>query len=154
MTADLIAFILARWDERERQLAEDERVALSATSGPWWHNPSKVWLGAQAFEAYDLAQGEEFVGYGESPLSGCIAATGPGGHAQSKADAEHIARWNPQRVLDEVRRERAEIEAKRWILAQYGVALERGTHRELEMVVRFMATPHAEHPDYRKEWRP
>lgn len=94
------------------RLDDDERTARAATTGPWWHNPGKQWLDPDAFEVYDRSKGEEFVGYGESPLSGCIAATGPASHAQAMSDAEHVARWHPARVL-------AEVHAKQDLLAEF-----------------------------------
>ena len=62
---------------------------------------------------------------------------------------DHAQRWEPRRVL-------AECEAKRQIVegcvafddeATSGAAL---GHR----VLRALALPHADHPDYRDEWRP
>jgi hypothetical protein len=99
-------------------LDEDERVARPATPGPWWHNPGKQWLGPEEFERYDLTKGEEFVGHGgPHPFTGCVAATGPADHPQSMADAEHIARHDPARVL-------REIEAKRRHIGQYEAAVD------------------------------
>ena len=103
---DLIAFLTARLDE-------DERFAWAATPGPWWHNPGKVWLDAAAFVAFDRSKGEEFVGYdGPSPFTGCIAATGPGDDPESMANAAHIARHDPARVL-------REVEAKRRMIGRH-----------------------------------
>jgi hypothetical protein len=92
------------------QIDTDERVAQAATAGPWWHNPGKAWLGPEAFEKYDRSKGEEFVGYGDSPFSGCVAATGPASHAQSMADAEHVARQDPARTLRAVAAKRRILE--------------------------------------------
>lgn len=53
----------------------------------------------------------------------------------------HIARHDPARVL-------REVDAKRRILAEF---------RAFEMsegTVRALASVYADHPDYRKEWRP
>jgi len=105
MTDDLITWLRA-------QLDNDEQVARAATVGPWWHNPGKAWLGPEAFEQYDRSKGEEFVGYGDSPFSGCVAATGPASHAQSMADAAHITRYDPARMA-------AEVDAKRRILDEH-----------------------------------
>jgi hypothetical protein len=75
--------------------------------------------------------------------------------------AEHVARWDPARVL-------AEVDAKRRILAQYEDACERVRHPvsaasrsaarvaqfELENVVRLLALLYAGRDGYREEWRP
>jgi hypothetical protein len=127
------------------QLDEDERAARAATAGPWWHNPGKAWLSPEAFEAFDRTKGEEFVGYGESPFSGCIATTGPASHAQSMADAEHIARHDPARVL-------AEVDAKRRILD--GHAMETHWCPMGDGILRVLALPYADRPGYRNEWKP
>jgi hypothetical protein len=155
------------------QLDEDERIARTATPGPWWHNPGKAWLAPEAFEKYDRSKGEEFVGYGQSPLSGCIAATGPASHAQSMADAEHIARHNPVRAL-------AEVAAKRQIVSRHtrkegerqSICAECGGrewkpgvgHTGLDPypwvmpwpcpTLRLLALPYADREGYRKEWKP
>lgn len=157
---DLIAWLRATWDARARELDEDERVARAATQAPWWHNPGKVWLGAEAFEAYDRSKGEEFVGYGESPFSGCIAATGPASHAQAMADAQHIARWDPKRVLREVATERTDLDAKRQMLAHIGmVVLSPGREAlpaeyvaQMEWFLRLLALPYAGRDGWREEW--
>ena len=56
----------------------------------------------------------------------------------------------PARVL-------AECEAKRRIVEEYAVTLRAGelmAYQTLDDVVRELALPHADHPDYREEWRP
>lgn len=155
MTGDLVAFLRAR-------LADDARAAAAATPGPWWHNPGKQWLGPEAFEAYDRTKGEEFVGYGgPHPFTGCVAATGPADNPQSMADADHIARWDPARVL-------ADVDAKRRIVdrldywetaaSRAGIAglsnSARGERIGLWMACRLLALPYRDHPDYQPEWAP
>jgi hypothetical protein len=146
VTDDLVAFLRARLDE-------DEQVAQATTAGPWWHEPRKQWLAPGAFERYDLAQGEEFVGYGQSPLSGCIAATGPADDQQSMADARHIARHDPARVL-------AEVAAKRDVIRlaerahDYHATFLSGFAAAMEDALRKFALAYADHPDYRPEWAP
>lgn len=164
---DLVTWVRAQLDARVRELDEDERVALAATQAEWWHNPGKLWLGPEAFEAYDHSKGEEFVGYGESPFSGCVAATGPGSHPQAMADAKHIARWDPERVLRQVADGRAEVEAVRRILDEYEMWAEghdparahefAGTtagFAAMVRVVQLLALPMAGREGYRDAWRP
>jgi hypothetical protein len=168
VTADLVAFLRAR-------LEDDEQAARAATAAPWYHNPSKQWLGPEEFERYDRTRGEEFVGYGgPHPFTGCIAATGPADDQQAMADAAHIARHDPARVL-------AEVDAKRRIMAIHTVPLEAfagsvipgdpddrrcvgcgfGSTEEPMVediddcpVLRALALPYRAHPGYRPEWAP
>lgn len=64
-------------------------------------------------------------------------------------DWQHIARWDPARVL-------VECDAKRRIVELHP---EHGwSHCEGESLpcptLRLLALPYAEHPDYREEWKP
>lgn len=153
---ELIAFLRARLDE-------DAAAARAATPGPWWYNPRKQWLEGEAFESYDLAKGLEFVGYGgPHPFTGAVAGTGPADHSQSMADAAHIARHDPARVL-------AEVDAKRRILDECAYWIEKinestttkhpypnlAERGEVVLpVLTLLGLPYAEHPEYRTEWRP
>lgn len=147
-TDALIAFLRARLDE-------DEAAAHAATAGPWWYNPGKQWLGPEAFERYDLAKGEEFVGYGgPSPFVDAVAATGPANNPQSMADAAHIARHDPARVL-------REVEAKRRLLYQFEhrgnsvrATVTPSTGGVWDDLLRMLAAVYADHDDYRQEWTP
>jgi hypothetical protein len=179
-SAERVAFLRARFDE-------EERTARSATPGPWRHDPQKHWRkpGTSWFEEAVFAgpAGEEAV---------CVAGTGETDDPQSMADAAHIARHDPARVL-------AEIEIDRELLRQYERLLrahdahqraaaelaadieheertgqwegvgspdvrQRALRREadyLPAMLRVMETwakgkaaVHADHPDYREEWRP
>ncbi|MER7814565.1 DUF6221 family protein [Streptomyces sp. NPDC096153] len=97
---------LAAWTAE--QIAAREAAARAATPGPWWYNPGKQWLDADAFERYDLSEGQEFVGYGgPHPFTGAVAATGRAGHVQSMADAAHIALHHPEAVLRRCAADRA-----------------------------------------------
>lgn len=63
------------------------------------------------------------------------------------ADRDHIARWDPARVL-------AEVDAKRRQLDAFD---EYGTHDTWDLIdttLRLLAIPYAGHPDYQKEWAP
>lgn len=156
MTDDLVQWFGA-------QLDDDERIARAATPGPWWHNPNKQWLGPDAFEKYDLRQGEEFVGYGgPHPFTGAVCATGPANDPQGMNDATFIAAHDPARVL-------REIDAKRQVLrnleqaeftlskAEEGTPpydLLTGAVNTLRRTVRALALPYAVRPGYREAWRP
>jgi len=71
------------------------------------------------------------------------------GLAYNRDAARHIVRWDPDRVL-------AECEAKRRILAHCGSGLAYGSFGESllgETVLRLIALPYADHPDYQEDWR-
>ncbi|MFJ4785177.1 DUF6221 family protein [Streptomyces sp. NPDC088794] len=136
------------------QLGEDERIAKAATPGPWWHNPGKQWLGPEAFEKYDLRQGEEFVGYGgPHPFTGAVASTGPASNIQGMKDAAFIAGHDPARVL-------REIDSKRDLLAfakgihDHHDTFTTGVAARLEQTLRLLALAYADRPGFREDWRP
>ena len=142
MTADLITFLRARLDE-------DEAVARAATAGPWVES-----------------------GVGDHGWGVSFSALGSGVEAddsdQGRADAAHIARHDPARVL-------AEVEAKRQIMGLHpviggwededghdrGLGCECCGHSEEYSdrggwceTLRLLALSYADHPDYRDAWRP
>lgn len=131
------------------QLDDDERVARAATSGPWRYDPTKHHRlpGTVRFEegVFTGPPGADAV---------CIAVTGETDDPQSMADAEHIATWDPARVL-------AEIEAKRRILAHIGMvvispgreALPPEYVEQMELFCKWIAQPYADRPGFPEEWR-
>lgn len=129
------------------QLDEDEQVAREATTGPWRHNPNGHWRkpGTTWFEEAVFA----------GPVGAdatCIAGTGQSDDPQSMADAGHIARWDPTRVL-------AEVDAKRRMLDWCDrMTLVDGAGglmaRDARVFRRLLAQPYAERDGYREEWRP
>jgi hypothetical protein len=114
MSDDLVARLRHAWDERERQLDEDERVAQAATTGPWRYDPT------QHHREPGTVRFSEGVFTGPAGRDAtCVAITGETDDPQSMADAAHIARHDPARVLAEVERGRRDIAAKRRILAEH-----------------------------------
>ncbi|WP_406227378.1 DUF6221 family protein [Streptomyces anthocyanicus] len=65
----------------------------------------------------------------------------------SMRDAEHIAAWDPARVL-------REIDAKRRIVDRYAWLREHGDTGNMAGVLQVLALPYANQPGYRDEWRP
>lgn len=138
---DIVAFLTARLDE-------DEAVAKAATPGPWRHNPNKHWRkpGTPWFEEAVFAGpiGSE---------ANCVAGTGETDDPQSMADAVHIARHDPARVL-------AEIAAKRAIVALHAIGVDPCDAHDASLrsiacdTVRIHAAIYADHADYRDDWRP
>jgi hypothetical protein len=142
MTADLVGFLRARLDE-------DEQAARDASPAPWITKTGQSWL------ADHIVFGQSK--YMPNRISQVCDLTA--GQTRA-ADAAHIIRHDPARVL-------AEVDAKRRIIAGHhrsGLACPRcslGTEDgqivfELDPceTLRLLALPYADHPDYREEWRP
>lgn len=145
------------------QLDEDERIARAATAGPWSRMGQRV--------------------LDPSPPSDRLGVGMAVGHAAASADfnetADHIAAWDPARVL-------REIDAKRRLLDLHGLVhrdvywlAEDGEEETDEIpvcghcvprhsylphhskvpegvcdTVRLLALSYADRPGYREEWRP
>lgn len=154
---NLIAFITARLDE-------DERTALAATRNTW------------VVESWTNNNGVEFLSVLADYDQGAPAFA-----IKSDADAAHITRHDPARVLRDVQGTRAILDAVsswRHYSCQDGyyscsqAAEENGFHSDeacadedrvgepcdcgLEArqlaILRPLALPYADHPDYRAEW--
>lgn len=140
---NIVDFIRTRLDEHEQ-------AARAATSGPW------RWEG-------DVVEGvADEAGWHEStlrsPVGDVLEVTGEhttGYLRLGTADAAHIARHDPARVL-------AEVEAKRQLLALFDTemwsdpvtATDRARRADAEMALCFLALPYHDHPDHDESWRP
>jgi hypothetical protein len=141
---DLVAFVRQQLDARDRQLDEDERVARHAAelakTQDWWASAEGKVHDANSDGYRNLLGGE---------------------NAWSLDDiGDHIARWDPARVLDEVKIGRAEVEAKRRILNEVEYVIRDAERRETgdglglsQTVLGFLAQPYAGRPGWREEWR-
>ena len=132
----LIAFMHARLDE-------DERIAQNATEGPWIDEFSGE-TGRCVIPA-DAENTREYVARTQ------LLAAMP--------DAQHIARWDPARVLAEVAAKRRIIEDCRVTVSAVrriasadldapGLDAMRAGRDALVSVLRLLASVHADHPDY------
>jgi len=144
------------------QIDADETAAKAATPGPWRVN--------------DERYHESILADGEIPT--VISGSHWGGDASvfdNDADARHIARWDPARVL-------AECQAKRDIIALHEPSYSYGPiykidgeyqrvpacamcvnfHADMDCenehypcpTLRLLAAPYADAPGYRPEWAP
>ena len=152
MDDGLVDFLRARLDE-------DKAAAEAATPGPWVANP---------YVDHDC-DFEALIGTG-SGVHDCGNVVGhgyEGGGVEKMADATHIARHDPARVLREVAAKRSAIrEAFRhaavvdgeWGCCHDAEQIERGECEEevpSEMpILQALASVYADHPDYRPEWAP
>lgn len=141
-TADIVAFLEAR-------LAEEEAGANVAIQGTWEVLELDGELSIRADQSAVHRPRTEFQHVSE--------------HVYDRADADHIARWDPTRVL-------AEIAAKREIVRDYQIVLANNAiekanggdavmiaardliAKSLRMVLRRLAAPFADHPDYDPVW--
>lgn len=136
--ADLVQFLLDR-------IAEDEAAARAALGRRWKTSDD---------EFLDIEDAEH-------DHTGIVYSSSGGGVVNWQT-AEHIARWDPARVL-------AECQTKRRIIEEHpltihtdkaaGVSFVLNAHicpgvSSPCMTLRLLTFPYAHHPDYREEWRP
>ncbi len=120
----------------EARIAEDEETAMRADSGRWLPEDKGI-----SFEFY----GDEFP---DSEAQARLVA-------DTKANQNHIAQWDPARVL-------AECAAKRAIIAladdvEYmdgRITSEWGGPNDgtADDILKALAAVYKDHPDYRQEW--
>lgn len=138
---DIAEFLLAR-------IAEDEAAARAATPGSWGSEFGGVCLAVSPFTTIAAVADLNLIG---------IEGYTYGPELEERANADHIARWDPARVL-------AECEAKRRIVTEIYPELDLdndtlnyefgATRADPEDVLRLLALPYADHPDYKPEWSP
>src|SRR5262245_47654399 len=134
---DLIEFLTAR-------LNDDEAAAQGAADGDGYMTWSLPSTGV-----VEAAGGD---------LDGLVVAP--------RNTAIHIVRWDPARVLAEVAAKRRIIEEHDKISRRYQAALDDRDENDglvialaakatvLDSIVRLLALPYDQHPNYREEWRP
>jgi hypothetical protein len=124
-------------DWLRRMIDEDERKAKAATPGPWsWVDPGGKVKQALVGPGYPY----QFV-----------VPSAMGDVYPSVADAEHIARHDPARVLREVEAKRALLEETIRPYLNNGLT----TGNIAWLALRLLAMPYADRPGYRREeWRP
>ncbi|WP_406000710.1 DUF6221 family protein [Streptomyces sp. NBC_00829] len=147
--SDLVAFLRARLDE-------DQQLADAAPPGPWDARPSDaadLWTVLGPYGAYSRFNADEDVrtvtAYRLEVAGSDIGAGG----VRSREAAEHMARHDPARVLREVEAKRRIVEEANLYLCDSGpLCGYRSKHGH--NVLRLLALPYVDHPDYREEWRP
>lgn len=148
MTVDLVAFLRARLDE-------DERIAREA-DGPHWR-PGDGNVSEGGLYALDGDPAGENDGWAIAWFK--MGETNPGQQLPAFSNRKrhphensvHAARHDPARVL-------REVEAKRRIVDSFAasglpLATRNAEFAVVRMVLRLLALPHADHPDFRDEWR-
>ena len=144
MNVDLVAFL-------RRMLDADEQAARDASAGPWWAEDTSPRRWGEERDA-EVASSQGRVALLDHDRNGDL-------------NAEHVARWDPARVL-------AEVEAKRKIMAEAfhhaaTIDSEWGCCHDAEEIeqgmcpdqrpdelalLRLLARPYVGHPGYRPEW--
>jgi len=132
MTADLAAFLNARYDETEATAQKCAEVYP-----PPWDVSDRGWVARVRADAPDF------------PIVAELEQD-PGGDGWLGDRLEHIALHDPARIL-------ADIAAKRRIIAEYeasvravGDGLSAPEHR----IIHYLASVYADHEDYQPEWKP
>jgi hypothetical protein len=142
----LVEFLRARLDE-------DEQVARAAMPGPWRWSTDGAFLG-ETSSTSDWTWGH--CGPDLLAANGEDVLTSTGYDADNvvvlRADAEHIARHDPARVLAEVAAKRALIAAVDADKDPFDALGAESAYESL--VCEHLALPYAGHPDYREEWKP
>jgi hypothetical protein len=142
---------LLRW--LDALLEEDTRIAHAAC----WDDQSDVWTARPPRGSYERYTVVDYLD------DGVVAVTPE--NADDDGVGQHIAAWDPARVL-------REIEAKRQLLdehqdvndgscgtcvdGQWGYPTHGGSSPQLFpcRTLRLLALPYADRPGYREEWRP
>jgi hypothetical protein len=155
-------------DFLEARITEDEAAARPATPGPWEWEPETDGWGDCGPNLATVAKLPPYKDGSQSPVDTIIGSWGhdANGISVEPANAAHIARHDPSRVL-------AECAAKRAIIAEHGpkevASLDRATWGQPFVVcrvcavgprqvvapcptVRLVAAVYKDHPDYQQEW--
>jgi hypothetical protein len=155
---DLAAYLRARWDE-------DEAAARAATPGPWivkdvgdrefTSDDDKGWWWVWQEAALPHYGGVIQIDHTPGAV-GVASITDARQGAKERADAEHIARWDPAAVL-------ADIAAKRTLLAPHAGYHDCTAHGSdcswtnstwyREMVLPALLAPFATRDDFDPSWR-
>ncbi len=158
----IVRFLRARLDD-------DERIAQAAMPGPWSWRTDQGAFGGEP----DPPEAPRWGHCGPDLIAanGEDVITSIGHDADNvivlRADAEHIAHHDPARVLAEVAAKRQQIDMtfryEATIDGEWGcchtaeeIASGRCSATPVDEIVmlRLLALPHVEHPDYREEWKP
>lgn len=140
---DIVEFLRARLDE-------EEQGALAANvkqDDPEWKTGHVALSHPRSFRVRSALDSR--------PIAMCADVAGDDdadttGIVDGEAAADHIARWDPARVL-------AEVEAKRRIVTAHGEPMEwcgSCEQRQPCETLTLLALPYSDHPDYDPEWKP
>lgn len=142
---DLVQFVRARYDEIEG-------AANAASSGPWRIDPrnTNVIRESVGIDWVGVAGHRQDLPYQPPIFTGQTASR----WGQANRDANHIVLHDPASVL-------RDIEAKRRLLEQFELrgnsvraTVKPATGGVWDDLLRILALPYADHPDYRAEWKP
>lgn len=137
---DIIEFLRARYDE-------DEQIALDAYGARWEVGPT---FGALNNRVYVREEGDPIDSVGTCVIAGQVANV-----PQFRDNAQHIARWDPARVLAEVEAKRQVIDhAELWAATLHETpegwteAATTAYRMAMAWTLNLLAATYADHPDY------
>lgn len=144
------------------RLAEDEAVARAATPGPWrWDTSEGSFCGEPDPDTAPAwgHRGPDLVTDAEVDDRDIISSSGYDADNViiGRADAEHIARHDPARVLAEVTAKRAlldDLDAWQRTVEIDGDRYARGQLAARQAVAAAWGRLYAAHPGYQPEWAP
>lgn len=116
-----------------RQIDEDAWLAMSASPGPWQTGP----------------ESDEVLAAGVVVANGLAFPRG-----QLRATVDHVARWDPTRVLQDARAKRAMVSYYRRYWPEREHAGEGPAREAMAQMIKELAVGYAERPGYRPQWRP
>jgi hypothetical protein len=132
---ELVAFV-------RRCLDEDERMARAASVGPWRASPSIRSVYGPGSAVVNMP----------GPLPDWATYVVPpdseGSEGIEPANAEHIAHWDPNRVL-------AEVDAKRHLLRELQACEQNGrmSSWDVRPMIAMLAQPYVGQDGWREEWQ-
>jgi Family of unknown function (DUF6221) len=130
----------------EQRIAEDEEVAMRASPGPWTYGDIESVAGGSLYDADQMIASILWDNDDTRPIRRPIY------EREADANGAYMASHDPVRVL-------AECAAKRRIVARHDLCAacrDEGNQieaRVLEWIIRLLALPNADHPDYQEAWR-
>lgn len=135
---DIVEFVRARLDE-------DEAVAQAAEPSPWrWADPG-----------YAYGKGIKYgLLAGEGNLNRVVLLAAASDAWPSKYNAAQIVHWQPARALREVESKRLIVDGLCTARGLVSLVAVYGTTDPEQWILRLLALPYADHPDYRQEWKP
>ncbi len=146
---ELIAFLRARYDEREQ-----------AANAAIWHEDAGTWRAELSPYGYGKSPGPRWYII-DSMDDGVVSNVDPQA-SEDEGVAQHIALNDPAYVLADLATKRkildllaADLSAPIVTVNGPGVFTSTGGHRKRALkMARLLAGPYADHPDYRPEWAP
>ncbi|APE11024.1 hypothetical protein BO226_19305 [Rhodococcus sp. 2G] len=140
----------------EARIAEDEQIATKAGTGKYarWDYAGDCDSASNGEVYYpDTRTVIRHMNGHESISYDCVTCDSEGlTPSVTEEIGPHIARHDPARVLHEVEAKRKLLDlSRRWLVSRGGQDGEMSRKNALD-ILRLLAAPYSDHPDYQKEW--